>query len=134
MNNDCCKIFRCAQNDRDGCELSSLAMTVILVGKDAHPTAQNDGCGKIFRFAQNDGRGQKLTAKIKNPPCKNGGFVLQINTNNGTCRCKVGFASAHCGSRHATAGDYFSRKTMRPLVKSYGVISTLTLSPVSMRM
>ncbi|MBP3194818.1 MAG: hypothetical protein J6M05_04030 [Cardiobacteriaceae bacterium] len=50
--------------------------------------AQNDDCGEIFRFAQNDGRECAMTVKNKKSAVKNGGFVLQISTNHGTCRCK----------------------------------------------
>ncbi|MBP3195140.1 MAG: hypothetical protein J6M05_05690 [Cardiobacteriaceae bacterium] len=42
--------------------------------------------------------GQKLTVENKKSAVsKNSGFVLQINTNNGTCRCKVGFAPDRVG-------------------------------------
>ena len=47
---------------------------------------------------------------------------------------KVVYEKARRVSGWKRVAVYFSRKMMRPLERSYGVISTFTLSPVRMRM
>ena len=61
-------------------------------------------------------------------------FSLLLDRCFAECLPAVGFNQLRLVLLHRQQPHYFIRYVMRPLDKSYGVISTFTLSPVRMRM